>query len=517
MTLIAKVTLAVSVLLGLAMAPFCYLNVRAMQQLLHEETVTKADNISETILKTTHYEMLKDDRQRVYEMIREAGKQEDIDHIRLITKDGKVIFSTEDAEIGSYLDKTAAACDACHAGPKPLREVSSMNRSRVFRGAGGEEVLGLTKAVYNEESCASAPCHFHPADQNILGVLDTVLSLDRVRTQTWHYGRRLVLLTLAMVLAIGASITLLVQRLISRPVKEILRHTQRVGGLDLDSEARVYSRDEVGELAQSFNEMTGRLRLAKTELEEWGRTLEAKVAERTEELRQIQAQLIRSEKLASLGEIVAGIAHELNNPLTGILVFASLMEKRANLPPELREDLATVVHESKRCARIVSGLLDFSRSSCPHKTLSNANEILENTLALIGTQSIFHDVKICKRYDPALPPLLADPNQLEQVLINIILNAGQAMPGGGTLGLETGRADGQVLVRISDTGCGIPPENIARIFDPFFSTKGPQGTGLGLSVSYGIVENHGGTIEVASEPGRGTTFTVRLPLPPSPG
>ncbi len=512
MSLITKVTLAVSALLALAMAPFCYLNIRAMQQLLHEETVTKADNISETILKTTHYEMLKDDRTQVYQMIQEAGNQEGIDHIRMITKDGKIIFSTNPEERGAYLDKTAAACDMCHAGAQPLREVSSMNRSRVFRGAGGVDVLGLTKAVYNQESCYGAPCHFHPADQNIVGVLDTVVSLERVREQTWAYGQRLVTLTFSMVLLIGASITLLVQYLVNRPVREILRHTKRVGELKLNSQTRVFSNDEIGELAQSVNEMTTSLRVTKGQLEDWAKTLETKVAERTEELRQIQDQLIRSEKLASLGEIVAGIAHELNNPLTGILVLASIMERRPDLDRDLREDLATVVHESKRCARIVKGLLDFSRVNQPQKSLADVNQILENTLALIGTQSIFHDVVFEKDYAPHLPAIMADANQLEQVFINLILNAGQAMPTGGTLRLETAGENGHLRIGISDTGCGIRPEHMQRIFDPFYTTKDTQGTGLGLSVSYGIVENHGGTIEVDSTPGAGTTFTIRIPI-----
>ncbi len=512
MSLIAKVTLAVSALMLLAMAPFCYLNVRAMKQLLHEQTVTAADNISETILKTTHYAMLQDDRTQVYQMVQEAGKQEGIEHIRMITKDGKIIFSTNQDEIGSYLDKTATACDMCHSGEHPLREVSSMTRSRVFRDAAGKEVLGLTKAVYNQKSCFNAPCHFHPEDQNIVGVLDTILSLERVRTQTWEYSQRLVSLTFAMVLAIGASITLLVQYLINRPVKELLQHSKRVGDLHLASRAQVLSGDEIGELAVSFNNMTSRLQAARNELREWGHTLEAKVEERTLQLKDTQAQLLRSEKLASLGELVAGIAHELNNPLTGILVITSLLQKKEGLEPALQEDLDTILHESNRCARIVKGLLDFSRVTTPHKSLVDVHEIMERALSLIGTQSIFHDVVFDRQYAPQVSAVMADANQLEQVFINIVLNAGQAMPEGGTLTFRTCQEDAQARIDIEDTGRGIPEELLGKIFDPFFTTKEESGTGLGLSVSYGIIEVHGGSIEVWSEVDRGTRFTIRLPV-----
>ena len=512
MNLIAKLTLAVSVVLLSVMAPFFYLNVRTMQGTLFEQAVSAADNLSETIIKTTHYQMLEDDRARVYQMIEEAGKQEDIEHIRMITKDGRIIFSTDPLEAGHILDKHAAACDMCHSGEKPLTDVPTMSRARVFTNERGEQVLGITKAIYNEESCSSAPCHFHPRDQKILGVLDTIVSLRRMREQVDAYTRRLVVLTLLMLVAIAASLTVLVHRLVHRPMREILGLTRKVADLEFDQTVSIRSRDEFGELARAFNDMTRKLAAARAQIEEWTHTLEKRVAERTEEIQRMQAQLARSEKLASLGGLVAGIAHELNNPLTGVLVLASLMEKDPKLDPELREDVASIVHETQRCARIVRGLLDFSRESVPRKQPCNLNDVLESSLTLVGNQALFHDVTVHRRYDPGLPEVMADAQQMEQVFVNMLVNAAQAMEGGGELTLETSVRDGQVLVRIADTGPGIPPGVLGRIFDPFFTTKETRGTGLGLSVSYGIVQNHGGTIEVESEVGVGTAFTIRIPL-----
>ncbi|OEU75735.1 MAG: hypothetical protein BA874_10240 [Desulfuromonadales bacterium C00003068] len=179
---------------------------------------------------------------------------------------------------------------------------------------------------------------------------------------------------------------------------------------------------------------------------------------------------------------------------------------------QLKDDLATITRETERCAGIVKGLLDFGRESIPHKTFTSVNSILDKTLALVEYQTLFQDVNVIRDYDFDLPDLEVDPNQLEQVFMNIFINGAQAMPTGGELSIRSWHEDPWLMITISDTGCGIPGENLERIFDPFFTTKDQQGTGLGLSVSYGIVENHGGDIRVESSVEKGTAFTVRLPL-----
>jgi two-component system NtrC family sensor kinase len=387
-----------------------------------------------------------------------------------------------------------------------------MSRSRVFIGEGGKEKLGIAKAIFNDATCYTAPCHYHSSDQRILGVLNTVVSLENMQVQTWQYLKSLILLTLSMLFVTGATLTLLIRRQVTNPIVELLDHTKKIGELEFGTEIISRSRDEIGDLSRSFNDMTRKLERARKELEEWGHTLEHKVAERTMEIMRIQAQLIQSEKLASLGEIVAGIAHELNNPLTGVIVFSSLLEKDEKLSTTQKADVASILHESQRCARIVKGLLEFSRVTSPQKLKASVNTVLDDTLALIGTQSIFHDVNIRKNYLIDLKETLIDTNQIQQVFINILINAGQAMPEGGDLDIFTGMDDNHIVVSIRDTGCGISPEHVTRIFDPFFTTKGNAGTGLGLSVSYGIVESHGGAIEVSSAPSQGTEFTIRLPL-----
>jgi two-component system NtrC family sensor kinase len=228
----------------------------------------------------------------------------------------------------------------------------------------------------------------------------------------------------------------------------------------------------------------------------------------------MQSVLVRSEKLASLGELVAGIAHELNNPLTGIMIHASLVSGDPHLEEGLKEDCQTIIHEAARCSNIVKELLDFARVSDSQKEMRPITKAIDRTIALIEHNVDFKEIEIIREYDSDLPEIMMDASQIEQVLINIMINSSQAMPHGGKLVIKTGRggAPDHIYVRIEDTGCGISEENIEKLFDPFFSTKGHKGTGLGLSVSYGIIQSHGGEIVVESKVDVGTAFTIVLPL-----
>lgn len=511
-SLTTKLTLVVGLVLMLVMLLFAALNIKTLKKIFLEEAIHDVDNLSETLIRSTHYQMLEDDRKRVYQMIQEVGTQRGIEHIRLINKDGEITFSTERAEIGAILDKNTEGCNVCHAKDTPLTHASTMNRSRIFEDRNGKEVLGMAKAIYNQQSCATAECHFHPPDVKMLGVLDVIVSLDGLQLQTATYRNNIIVLTLMLLLILGACLTLVTQKLITQPLNKLLAHTHRIAQGDW-ALIDLPSQDEFGHLASSFNDMTHNLKQAQDELALWGSQLEAKVEQRTHEIKEMQSRLIRSEKIASLGELVAGIAHELNNPLTGVLMFSSMIAGDPRLDPALKPDFDTIVRETQRCAGIVRGLLDFARESVPKKSLGSVEQILEQTLALVAHHSSFHDIEVVRDYGRT-PDILADPNQLEQVFMNLFINASQAMESGGTLRVQTRTANDHdcVKIRISDTGCGIPEENLSKIFDPFFSTKGHKGTGLGLSVSYGIIENHGGHIEVESRLGEGTTFTITLPI-----
>jgi two-component system NtrC family sensor kinase len=513
-SLITKLAVVVSIVLLACMIIFTRLNYANLKQLLLEEEIANSDRLTETLISSTHTLMMENNLFGVFQIMGEVGKQKGILHIRLMSKTGRIIYSTDENEIGLILDKNAEACNMCHAGEAPKTEVTTMNRSRIFTDANGEEIMGLAKAIYNSERCYTAACHFHPESFRILGVIDVITSLESMRAQLKAYRYKLGAISALIIITLWISITFFMILLVNRPLKLLLKQIGELSQGALDTKMPKFTSYELAILSVSFNQMTQNLKNARDELEEWAHSLEMRVEERSEQLKKVQYQLVRSEKLASLGELVAGIAHEINNPLTGILMYASLVQNDDRLDPIFKSDIAIIVRETQRCAKIVSGLLDFAREKSPKKKLSSIPEIMDATLALVTSQSIFHNIVVVKEYAADLPSISVDPNLIQQVFVNVVVNAGQAMSQEGTLTIRIGNGDdgNAIIVEISDTGCGIPEENLKKIFDPFFSTKENKGTGLGLSVSYGIIESHGGGIEVLSERNKGTTFFISLPV-----
>ena len=234
-----------------------------------------------------------------------------------------------------------------------------------------------------------------------------------------------------------------------------------------------------------------------------------------QQLKESQDQLIQAEKLTSLGQMAASIAHEINNPLAGVLVYTQLLSKKVAGDTATKEQaldyLAKMEAELSRCSRIIRNLLDFARQKELTLRPVNVNQILEQVLPLVGHQAKLHNIEVVKEFSPSLPSVIADSDQLQQVFTNLTLNAIQAMPSGGKLTLRSSATDGEVRVDVQDTGCGIPKENMSKLFTPFFTTKEKgKGVGLGLAVVHGIIEKHKGRIEVQSEVGKGTTFSVYL-------
>jgi len=297
------------------------------------------------------------------------------------------------------------------------------------------------------------------------------------------------------------------------PLRGMVFATNKIAQGDLNHKVEIKYRDEIGKLARSFNQMTENLKKANEKLIQWGKTLEKRVEERTKELREIQDFLIQSEKLASLGKMAAGVAHEINNPLTSILINTHLMLEKVEEKHAFYENLSLIADETSRCTNIVKGLLEFSRQELPQKAFSDVNDIINRTLNLLKNQVSFYNISIIKELGLNLPQIELDKNKIEQVFWNLMFNASEAMPDGGKLTIISKFSQNKKYIEVifMDTGIGIPKENINKLYDPFFTTKS-SGTGLGLAVSYGIIKQHLGKIEVESEQGKGSTFTVSLPL-----
>ena len=306
------------------------------------------------------------------------------------------------------------------------------------------------------------------------------------------------LLMLLLYLALSRSVV--------GPLEELARKVAALAGggkglpLELDR-----GTPEIRSLARTFAWTMGRINSFREELER-------EVARATEEVRKKERQLVLSSRLAAMGTLAAGIAHEINNPLTGLLTFEHLLKDEQGLSPKGREYLDIMYKETSRMREIVMGLLNFSRESSTEMKLLDVNELIRQWLTLLRSQKDFDDITIEQKLADELPGVRADANQLQQVLVNLSLNACEAMPDGGVLTITTRKEADSVLVSIADTGCGIKAEHLEMIFDPFFTTKPVgKGTGLGLSVSYGIIRQHDGSMQVKSQEGQGTTFTFTLP------
>jgi two-component system NtrC family sensor kinase len=525
-SLISKFTFRTGVVLLITISLFASFNIATLKEIFLQDAKDDVETVSEIILHTTHFQMLEDNRTRVYQMMEEVCLHEKIDRIRLFSTAGQVHFSTRPEEIGKATEEINTPGDDAntlveehgvenHTGERHPLEDSK----RIFHNAKGEEILSVTTAIHNKPSCSTAACHVHSPDVQILGFLEVQGSLAKIGVQASSYRDSIAAFGITLLLLVVICLSWMTQSMVINPVHDLLLHARKVSNMELDSYLSSKSNDEIGELAEAFNDMTARLKETRNEYKELTETLEAKVLERTEEIAQVNSQLVRSEKLASLGQLVAGIAHEINNPLAGILMFSNLFAGDKRLDEKQREDALTIVHETNRCADIVKRLLDFSRTSIPDKRLRSLSKIMDNTLALVAHHAAVNDVEIVCQYGDPLPDIEVDPTQMEQVFINLLVNACHAMPMGGhlTIAMQMDLKRRLLITTIEDTGQGISEDNMSRIFDPFFTTKnqelnGAAGTGLGLSVSYGIIQNHGGQIKVQSVVDHGTVFTIELPI-----
>lgn len=611
-----KLIIAVGVITVCIIGAFSYFSIRAQSDLLISQARINANQLSEAIKNSTLTSMLENKRDEVHAIINTVSHDSNITEIRILNKEGVVTYSSRKELIGKMVDKHAESCYACHTENAPLQRLPIDERMRIYRiSPDSPRTLAVINPIYNEMSCYKAACHAHTKDQTVLGVLDVKMDLSGVDKQIEGNKFRLIIFAAFSILAISAFIAYFVRKWVGGPVSELVNATKQVSAGNLNYTIEDPGRDELGILARSFNKMTQSLAEAKL-------------------------QLFQSDKMASLGRLAAGVAHEINNPLTGVLTYSSFLLKRTKDDPELQENLEVIVRETLRSREIVKSLLDFSRQSPPKKHSADINKILKAAIDVVASQLMLKKIELDARFDASLPEITVDANQIQQVLINLLVNAADAIGDNGgrisilpslislsPLGLaqikaavcpkghdlmdselrifglpsvklkvvsngnvgavnldpvygkhrhEYGieiesekalqvacpqcnaslikegarcpncgssvcqfevlshgffesctnpRCDWQrwqsmddagskdyLELRIVDDGQGIAKEDLSRIFEPFFTTKGERGNGLGLAVTWGIIDNHGGTINVESELGKGTTFIVHLPL-----
>ena len=613
-----KLTLGVVLTTLLVIIVFAWFSIRSESRSLLHEVERHANQLSEHIKSDLRYDMLHNNYQRIHAGIKRIGEQDSIDRVRLINKSGEIMYSSNEADIGTQVDQHAESCFGCHQVGKPLEHLDTPDRTRVFRlDSDSPRMLGIINPIYNEPSCWSAACHAHPESQTVLGVLDITIPLTDADQNIRNSQLAITIFAVSAIALLSLVVSLLVRWWVDRPVQRLVTATQDVASGNLGHTVEVNSKDELGTLATSFNHMT-------------------------EKLAEARLQLFQSDKLASLGRLAAGVAHEINNPLTAVLTYSSYLLKRSGGQADTRKDLEVIVSETIRCREIVKSLLDFARQTVPKKRKADINEIINRARDVIVNQLALGRVELVMDLAPDLPPVTVDANQIQQVFINLMVNASDAIgDGSGTIRVSSrsinlgpqgvlqiksaqcrkrhdlvdrkikigdkpaitlrwakGEKDGLihldpmygshehrlgdmplleegvdlqcpecmvsllaegetcplcespifafevplkglvygclhegcgwsrweqvdsawddqfVEVRVQDDGCGISKSQVAKLFEPFATTKGQKGTGLGLAVSWGIIDNHNGTIKVESEVGVGTTFIVRIPVQP---
>ncbi len=497
-----------------------YLNIRLHRQHLEAAALLSAERVSDAISRSATYYMLRNDREGLYHTIQTMADEPGMIKVRILDQEGRVSYSTDPAEVGHILDKTAEACYGCHAQSQPLTRLNRPDRFRIYRNGGGHRVMGIITPIENQPGCANAACHAHPASQQVLGVLDTNLSLAQADAQLAMSTRRMLAYTAAGLLLVGVLIWLFVWEVVQKPIQMLKKGTEHLSQGELGYQIAVQSEDEVGDLAESFNSMSTQLHAANEQIVTWAKTLEDRVEQKTKELKKAHEHVLHVERMASLGKMAAVVAHEVNNPLSGILTYAKLLRKwvaTGQAEREKREEamqcLDLIASESRRCGELIRNLLSLSRSAPMNVQPANLHDVIERCLLLVRHQLELSGIEWQLSMADNLPLILCDPSQIEQVLLALIMNAIDAMPRGGRLWISTRQHPdkNEIDIEVRDDGAGIPAEVLPHIFEPFVTTKEGKGVGLGLAISRGIVERHNGRIEVQSELGRGTTFTVTLP------
>jgi two-component system, NtrC family, sensor kinase len=502
-----------------------YLNFRMQKDRLVEAMILGADQLSRSITSATWHAMLDDDRKAAYEMMRVIADKHGVDRIRMFNREGRLVFSTDAKEQPNLASTSNEVCSTCHGATPILTKPAVASRVRYASSPRGVRTLNIVTPIPNEPSCSNAGCHAHLASTKVLGILDVALNLDLVQQQTRAVTLQTIFSTVVFVLIAAAFVVLFTQRFVAAPIREVIEGTKALSATQLDRPIEIRrGSQELNELVDSFNLMRERLKLAVDDLNEMQQTLESKVADRTQQLQVAHRKLLQADRLASLGQLAASVAHEINNPISGVLNLSILLERLmagGEFPPgreaEFRKYLSQISAETARVGRIVTDLLAFSRRSKPQRVSADLNKLVRSTLRLVSHKLKLINAETVVELQEELPLVECDPSQIQQVILNVLMNGAEAMQakGGGELSIRTrilpDRENVELCVR--DTGEGITPENLSKIFDPFFTTKPEgKGVGLGLAVLYGIVKAHDGEVEVSSRRNEGTTFTVVLPL-----
>lgn len=472
--LILSVSITITFLIGLLTILIVNIQTDALLKKARNSNLM----ISQMFYQHLELAMLTGKREEIQKLLQDVGKYEGIISIKIFDETGKIIFCSDPKFIGHRIS---------HHHTDIFREE---NVHRTLDFIEGEEEFHLVTPIRNKRECQRC----HGVEKEFMGALDLDMSLVSMRKEVAKNRNVTVLFAILILLMVSLVISIFTMKLVSRPITQIIGTMREVEKGNLGSRVNLKSKDELGMLSQSFNSMITKLDEARKELQKLH-----------------ESQIARADRLASIGELASGIAHEIKNPLAGIGAAIQVLSQSIAKDDPQREIFDEIIKQIERLNKTIKDFLNYARPYEPHMSMCDITDIAKKGIFLIRKQAENQKVTIEEDYRYNIPQMLIDPEQVQQVMVNIMLNAVQAMPDGGRL-IISAKADPMfVELSIADTGKGIPKDNIEKIFTPFYTTK-HQGTGLGLSISSRIIEKHNGSIRVESEVGRGTTFRIRLPI-----
>jgi two-component system NtrC family sensor kinase len=514
-SLTAKLLSALGILIMLGSAAFWYTTVRTGRANLMDNTLEFVASFSEVVKKSIRYDMLLFKREDIQRTVESIGASESVKAVRVFNGSGVIFFSSEKDEVGRSARRGSPACAGCHdRAENPSESLTDGSRMSIYEDPSGSRVLSYVDPIYNEPECYSADCHAHAEDRKVLGILTTDYSLLEMDMRIKRQMADTSVYMLAFLAVAACLLYLVLWRFVLRPVSALSKGMERVTSGDLSQKVPARSRDEIGALGRTFNEMTGELGTARHRMERWTQSLEEEVDKKTLEIRKTRDRLLQAEKLAAVGRLTSEIAHEIRNPLTALGGFGRRLRKMATGERE-KEYADIVVSEVDRLENILRDVLRFSRQTKPNLKRTPLTGAVKATLATFS--GICEERSItCEADFGTELPVLMDEELLKQAANNLMSNAVDAMPRGGRLTIRTaGERVHNITyaaLHVSDTGPGIPEDNLAYIFEPFYTTKiAERGTGLGLSISRKIIEEMGGFIKARNDEGGGATVSLYFP------
>lgn len=490
---------------------------------------TNGDNISSIVEGSLYYSMLENDKGMLQRTLDIISTMSGIDQVNMYDERNNLAYTS--LMSGDYEKNGNPNCKSCHTDlddlfPETIKSyhiVGDTSNCGVLGTEGSKRQLLIRTPILNEPSCSAAACHAHSDGDKVLGSLVIKLPLDEIDSFVDTSSTEFLVIATVITFLLVSFLVIFTRKRIKDPLMDILAASEAVsrGDNSIRIDIKPELLDDMRKVSLAFNNMLDNIDKATNELQNWSHQLEYKVQKKSEELSEAQNELIHVERIASLGKLSSSVAHEINNPLSGILVYSKLVYKQISSDDfkhpkkeALMKHLKYIEGETKRCGDIVKGLLDFSRKDQDDFVEFNVHDIITSTCRLIDHSIKIADIKMRIELNAANDIAFCNPNQIKQACFAILVNATEAIHEQGDIIIKTENTDDESInISISDTGIGITPHDMSHIFEPFYTTKREtSGTGLGLSIVHGIIENHKGKIEVESEPGKGTTVKIRLPL-----